>query len=149
MVQSKATTVAAYLASLDPERRRVIAAVRKTIRAHLPKGYVESMNWGMIAYEIPLSRYPDTYNGQPLMFLALAAQKNNYALYVTSVYGDPRLRAQMQAAFKDAGLELDMGKSCIRFKSLDQLPLDAIGPIIAQVPVEAYIKRYEAARAAR
>lgn len=83
MVSSKQTRPAAYLASLPPERRRVIAAVREVIKKRLPKGFVETMNWGMLAYEVPLSRYPDTYNKQPLMYLALAAQKNNYAFYMT------------------------------------------------------------------
>ena len=91
MVSSKATSPAAYLASLPPERRKVIAAVRGVVRKHLPAGYVETMNWGMLAYEVPLKRYPDTYNKQPLMCLALAAQKNNYALYLTSATSDRRL----------------------------------------------------------
>ena len=90
MVSSKETTPAAYLASLPPERRKVVAAVRAVVKKRLPKGYVESMNWGMLAYEIPLSRYPDTYNKQPLMFVALAAQKNNYALYLTGVSATSR-----------------------------------------------------------
>jgi hypothetical protein len=83
MVSSKETRPGAYLASLPPERRKVIAAVRAVVKKHLPKGYVETMNLGMLSYEIPLSRHPDTYNKQPLMYLALAAQKNNYALYIT------------------------------------------------------------------
>ena len=82
MVSSKAQTVPEYLAELPAERRAVIAAVRKVVRKHLPKGYVEAMNWGMICYEIPLKRYPITYNKQPLSYAALAAQKNNYALYL-------------------------------------------------------------------
>ena len=91
MVSSKATSPAAYLASLPPERRKVIAVVRAVVKKHLPAGYVETMNWGMLAYEVPLKRYPDTYNKQPLMYLALAAQKNNYALYLTSATSDRRL----------------------------------------------------------
>ena len=85
MVSSKETSPSVYLASLPPERRKVIATIRALVKKRLPKGYVESMNWGMLAYEIPLSRYPDTYNKQPLMYLALAAQKNNYALYLAGV----------------------------------------------------------------
>jgi uncharacterized protein YdhG (YjbR/CyaY superfamily) len=142
-MQSKATTVAQYLASLEPERRKVIAAVRKTVRAHLPKGYVEAMNWGMIAYEIPLRRYPETYNGQPLMYAALAAQKNNFALYMTGSYGDPKFATWMRNAYKKAGLKLDMGKSCLRFKRLEDLPLDVIGEAIGRLSVDDYIRRYE------
>ena len=93
MASSAAKTVAEYLEELPVERRKVIASVRKMIREHLPKGYIEAMNWGMISYEVPLKRYPQTYNGQPLMYVALAAQKNNYALYLMSVYGDTRQAA--------------------------------------------------------
>jgi uncharacterized protein YdhG (YjbR/CyaY superfamily) len=145
MVSSKETTPAAYLASLPPERRKVVAAVRAVVKKRLPKGYVESMNWGMLAYEIPLSRYPDTYNKQPLMFVALAAQKNNYALYLTGVSDDKPLMARLAAAYKAAGKKLDMGKSCLRFKTLDELPLDVIGDIVASVPVDRRIE-IEAAR---
>jgi uncharacterized protein YdhG (YjbR/CyaY superfamily) len=146
MVSSKETTPAAYLASLPPERRKVIAAVRAVVKKRLPKGYVEAMNWGMLAYEIPLSRYPDTYNKQPLMYLALAAQKNNYALYMTSVSGDKALMGRLAAAYKAAGKRLDMGKGCLRFKTLEELPLDVIGDIVASTPVERRIELSEAAR---
>lgn len=146
MVSSKARTVAEYLAELPPERRAVIAAVRKVVRKHLPKGYVETMNWGMICYEIPLKRYPDTYNKQPLAYAALAAQKNNYALYLTGSYGDTARRKALEAAFKAAGKKLDAGKSCIRFKKLEDLPLEAIGEAIAAISVESYIASYEASR---
>lgn len=144
MVSSKAITPAAYLASLPPERRKVIAAVRDVIRKRLPKGYVETMNWGMLAYEVPLSRYPDTSNKQPLMYLALAAQKNNYAFYMTGVSNDKALMDRLAAAYKAAGRKLDMGKSCLRFKSLDELPLDVIGDIVASTNVERRIEVEEA-----
>lgn len=149
MVSSKETTPAAYLASLPPERRKVIAAVRAVVKKRLPKGYVETMNWGMLSYEIPLSRYPDTYNGQPLMYVALAAQKNNYALYMTSVSGDKALMDKLAAAYKAAGKKLDMGKSCLRFGKLEDLPLDVIGDIVASTPVERRIEVAEAARRKR
>jgi uncharacterized protein YdhG (YjbR/CyaY superfamily) len=144
MVSSKETTPAAYLASLPPERRKVIAAVRDVVKKHLPKGYVESMNWGMISYEIPLTRYPVTYNKQPLMYIALAAQKNNYALYLTGLSGNPVLMGKLTAAYNAAGKKLDMGKGCLRFKSLDELPLDVIGEIVASTPVERRIEAEEA-----
>lgn len=146
MVSSKATTPAAYLASLPPERRKVVAAVRAVVKRRLPKGYVESMNWGMLSYEIPLSRHPDTYNKQPLMYLALAAQKNNYALYMTSVSGDKALMSKLAAAYKAAGKKLDMEKSCLRFKALEDLPLDVIGDIVASTSVERRIEAEEARR---
>ena len=89
MVSSKETTPAAYIASLAAEQRTVIEAVRAVVKQRLPKGYVETMNWGMLSYEIPLSTYPDTYNKQPLMYVALAAQKGKYALYTTNVRSTP------------------------------------------------------------
>ena len=146
MVSSKETTPAAYLASLPDDRRKVIAAVRAVVKKRLPKGYVETMNWGMLSYEIPLSRYPDTYNKQPLMYLALAAQKNNYALYMTSVSGDKALMSKLAAAYKAAGKKLDMEKSCLRFKALEDLPLDVIGDIVASTSVERRIEAEEARR---
>ena len=143
MVSSKETTPAAYLASLPPERRKVIAKVRSVVKKHLPQGYVETMNWGMISYEVPLSRYPVTYNKQPLMYMALAAQKNNYALYMMNVYADEALRGKLTAAYKAAGLKLDMGKGCLRFKSLKDIPLDVIAEIVAATPVERRIATEE------
>jgi uncharacterized protein YdhG (YjbR/CyaY superfamily) len=145
MVSSKETTPAAYLASLPAERRKVISAVRAVIRKHLPKGYVESMSWGMLAYEIPLSRYPDTYNKQPLMYLALAAQKNNYALYLTSTSSDKALMDRLAKAYKAAGTKLDMGKGCLRFKTLEELPMDVIADIVASTSVDRRIELSEAA----
>jgi hypothetical protein len=147
MVKSAATNVDQYLAELPEERRGVMTALRKLIRKHLPKGYVESMNWGMICYEIPLEQYPDTYNGQPLGYVALAAQKNKYSLYLTGTYGSEKKDEELRAAFKAAGKKLDMGKSCIRFNSLDDLELNAIAKAIAGTPPKKYIELYEAARA--
>jgi hypothetical protein len=149
MPRSAASTVDEYLAELPEERRQVVSAVRDAVVRHLPYGYRESMAWGMIGYCIPLERYPNTYNGQPLSFVAIAAQKNYYALYLTCVYQDPERERQLREAFQAAGKKLDMGKSCIRFRSAGDLPLDAIGRIIADTPPDAFIERYEAARNGR
>jgi hypothetical protein len=146
MVTSKETTPAAYLASLPPERRKVVKAVRALVKKRLPRGYVETMTWGMLSYEVPLRLYPDTYNGQPLMYLGLAAQKNNYALYLTSATQNAGLMAKLAAAYESAGRRLDMGKGCLRFKTLEELPLDVIGEIVASTPVERSIELAEAAR---
>lgn len=147
MARSTASSVSAYLAELPDERRVVVATLRDLILRHLPPGYVESMNWGMISYEIPLQRYPDTYNGQPLGYAALAAQKNGYSLYLMSIHvGSARERA-LREAFREAGKKLDLGKSCLRFKRLDDLPLDAIAALIASTPVETFLAEYAAARA--
>jgi uncharacterized protein YdhG (YjbR/CyaY superfamily) len=146
MVQSKATTVEQYLEELPPERREVVSRVRKTILDNLPQGYSESMNWGMISYEIPLEDYPDTYNGQPLGYLALAAQKRYYSLYMMGVYGDSEQEAKLTEGFKEAGKKLDMGKSCVRFRKLEDVPLDVLGELIASTPPQVMIARYEESR---
>ena len=146
MVQSKATTVRAYLDELPPERRAIVAAVRAVIRRNLPKGYREAMTYGVISYEIPLKRFPNTYNGQPLSYVCLAAQKNHFALYLMCVYGDAKKAAWLKAAFKKAGKKLDMGKACLRFRELDDLPLDVIGQVVRQTTPDQYIARYEASR---
>jgi hypothetical protein len=149
MVKSKATTVEEYLASLPEERRAVMAAVRKVIRRHLPKGYDEVMNWGMISYEVPFKLYPDTPNGQPLSYLGLAAQKNHYALYAVCVCSETKPGSWLKEEFAKAGKKLDMGTSCIRFKMLDDLPLDAIAKLVAIATPEQFIKFFEAARNSR
>lgn len=146
MVQSKATSVQQYLEELPPERREVISAVRQVILENLPEGYVESMNWGMVAYEIPLEDYPDTYNGKPLAYLSLAAQKRHCSLYMMDVYGNTEKEARLRDGFEEAGKKLDMGKSCLRFKKLEDLPLDLIGELVASTPPEEMIAIYEESR---
>lgn len=145
-MRSEAQSVQQYLDELPQERRAVISAVRDVILEHLPDGYVESMNWGMISFEIPLERYPNTYNGQPLVVLALAAQKHHYALYLMSVYADSDQESSLKEAYARAGKKLTMGKSCLRFKKFEDLELGAISEIIAATPPDELIKRYEAAR---
>ena len=149
MVSSKAKNVYDYLSELPLPRREVIAAVRALVNRNLPSGYVETMNWGMISWEIPLARYPHTYNKQPLSFAALAAQKNHYALYLNSVYTDSDQEAALRAAYLAAGKPLDMGKSCLRFKRLEDVVQNAVAAAVAAVGVEDYIAHYEAGRSAR
>lgn len=146
MARSAATTVEDYLAELPPERRAVAAALRALILEHLPHGYVETISWGMPSYEVPLSRYAHTHNGQPLGYVAFAAQKNGYSLYLSGVYMDPDKDAALRAAFAQAGKKLDMGKSCVRFKRLDDLPLPAIGTLIAGTSMADFIACYERSR---
>ena len=142
-MQSDAATVKEYLDSLPDDRRYAIAAVRKVIRANLPKGYEEAMNWGMIAYQVPLETYPDTYNGQPLMYAALASQKNHMAVYLTGIYMSEETRSEFESKYRATGKRLDVGKSCVRFKKLDDLPLDLIGECIAAEEVDSFVARYE------
>jgi hypothetical protein len=149
MVKSAANNVDQYLGELPEDRRKTIAAMRELILENLPKGYVETIGWGMINYVIPLEQYPHTYNGHPLAYLGLGAQKNYNALYMLCEYGDEQKRAQLLDAFKAAGKKLDMGKSCLRFRSLDDLALDAIAKAIASTPPKRYIEIHEAGRAKR
>lgn len=149
MAKSAASTVEEYLAELPDDKRQALSAVREVVLRNLPDGYREMMTFGMIGYGIPLERYPNTYNGQPLAFAALAAQKNYNALYLTCVYQDPEQEGELRDGFEAAGKKLDMGKSCIRFKQPNDLALDAIGRIIAATPPERFIQRHEAARAGR
>lgn len=146
MVSSAATTVAQYLAALPADRRAEIARVRAVVNAKLPRGYEEGMLYGMIGWYIPLADYPETYNGQPLCLAGLAAQKQHLALYLMSVYGDPALERKFKAGFVAAGKKLDMGRSCVRFKTADALALDVIGATISKVTPASYIAAYERSR---
>ena len=147
MVTSNATSPEEMIAALPPDRRDAIAKVREVIRANLPAGYEEGMQFGMIGWYVPLERYPDTYNKQPLGLAALASQKNYMALYLNTVYGDPETERWFRERFAASGKKLDMGKSCVRFKKLDDLPLDVIAETIARTPVDKYIEGYESVRA--
>jgi hypothetical protein len=147
MASSKAATVEEYLQELPEDRRAVVSAVRDVVLRNLPAGYREAMGYGMITWGIPLEDYPDTYNGQPLGYAALAAQKNYYALYLMSPYMDADQEQRLRDDFRKAGKKLDMGKSCLRFKKLEDLPMDVIGRVIASTSPKEYIARYEAVRA--
>ena len=119
MVRSNAATVEEYLNELAPDRREQIEAVRNVVLDKLPQGYAESMNWGMISWEIPLERYPKTYNKQPLMYAALASQKNYMSLYLMCVYTHDGTQTEFERRFKASGKKLNMGKSCVRFKTTE------------------------------
>jgi hypothetical protein len=143
MAKSKAKTVREYLDELPAERKKVLAKVRSVVRKNLPRGYQETVGWGMISYGIPLKRYPDTYNKQPLCYAAIAAQKNHYAIYLMTGYTNSPSRALLKEGFKKAGKKLDMGQSCIRFRKLEDIPLDIIGRAVASTTPAQYIELYE------
>ena len=143
MARSNATTVAQYLAALPADRRKELAAVRKLILKHLPKGYQETMGWGMISYGIPLADYPNTYNGQPLCFAALAAQKNFSTIYLMGAYASSKEYRALKAAFEKAGKKFDMGKSCLHFKRAADLELEAVAKVIAATPPKKFIAYFE------
>jgi hypothetical protein len=149
MVSSSATTVHEYLAELPEGRRVEIEAVRDMVLENLPDGYVETMRWGMITYEVPLETYPDTYNGKPLMYLALAAQKRHLALYLTNVAFIPGGEARFKTRYLETGKKLDMGRSCLRFKKADDLAIDLVAETIRSTPLHEFIEGYEAGKATR
>jgi len=145
-VAARRQTVAQYLAALPADRRAVIAKVRAAVKRAMPKGYQEMMGYGMIMWSVPLKVLPNTYNGYPLCYVALAAQKRHYALYLMGCYGNKALMDELKAGYKAAGLRLDMGKSCLRFTSLDRLALEVATKAIARVPVAQFVARYRAAK---
>ena len=139
-MQSTAKTVDEYIAELPQERQQDIRAVRKMVRENLPDGYEEVMNWGMITYQVPLSVYSDTYNRKPLMYAALASQKNHMGVYLSSIYADEGKREQFEKEYRLTGKHYDVGKSCVRFKKLDDLPLPVIAKAIASIEMEDFIE---------
>jgi Domain of unknown function (DU1801) len=148
-MQSNAKTVEEYLERLPDDRRAAIEKVRQVIRKNLPKGIVEQMQYGMIGYVVPHKVYPSGYHcnpKDPLPFAALASQKNHMAIYTMSIYQDAEVEKWFRAEFAKQGKKLDLGKSCLRFKKLDDLPLEVIGELFRKVPMAVYIERYEASR---
>jgi Domain of unknown function (DU1801) len=139
-------TVTEYLDGLPDDRRAAIKTVRAAIKKQLPPGYVEIIQSGMICWAIPLSRYPHTYNGQPLPIACLASQKSHMAIYLTGLYADDRARAWFEKAYAASGKKLDMGKSCVRFKTLDALALDVVAAAVGKIGVDEYLALYEKAR---
>ena len=148
-MQSSAKTVDDYLSELDDGRREAIAAVRGIILDNLPDGYEETMQFGMITYVVPFSVLADTYNGQPLMYAALASQKRHMAVYLTNVYADGSVEGWFRERYLATGKRLDMGKSCVRFRKLDDLPLELVGEAIARTPVDEFVELYKASRPGR
>lgn len=146
-MQSKAKTVAEYMASLPADRREAIAAVRTTILANLDRGFEEGMSYGMIGYHVPHAVFPAGYHcdpKQPLPYAGLASQSGHMSLYLMGVYFDPADAKWLATEWKKAGKKLDMGKSCIRFKKLDDVPLDVVAAAIRRMPLAKYVGMYEA-----
>ena len=148
-MKSTANTVEEYLEGLSPERRQAVSAVRQAVLSNLPDGYEEIMDFGMIAYVVPLERVPKTYNGHPLMYAAISSEKNYVSVHLMNVYADPETTQWFVDSYKATGKKLDMGKSCVRFKKLDDLPLALIGEAVARTPMEEWIAVYEASRPAK
>jgi hypothetical protein len=147
---ARPATVAAYLASLTPEKRRPIEEARAFVHEHIPRGYAEFMNWGVINWGIPLEEFSNTYNGQPLCYVGLGAHKSYNSLYLMGAYQtsngqytSPFAGKLLADAFKKAGKRLDMGKCCLHFKELDDLELTSVATVIAMLTPREYIGYYK------
>ena len=135
-----AKTVEEYLESLPDDRRGAVTEVRDVIRANLPEGYEEVMAWGMITYQVPLEVCPDTYNRKSLMYAALASQKNHMAVYLSGIYISEEKKQWFEKAYRGTGKRYDVGKSCVRFRKLEDLPLELIGKAIADLPMDRFVE---------
>jgi uncharacterized protein YdhG (YjbR/CyaY superfamily) len=139
-----------YILAQPVERQEALRSLRETIQTNLPQGFEERMQYGMIGYVVPFETYPSGYHvnpKEPLPFLALANQKQYIALYHMGIYGDPALLDWFQKAYESLGIgKLDMGKSCIRFKKIDQIPLDLVAALCQKITPAQYVEQYEASR---
>jgi hypothetical protein len=143
---STATTPEEYIDSLPEDRQEAVRTVADVVRRNLPEGYGEGMAYGMIGWFVPLETFPDTYNGQPLGLAALASQRQYISLYLNNVYGDPETERWFRDRWAETGKPLNMGKSCVRFRRLEDIPLDVIGEVISRTDVETYLRHYREAR---
>ncbi len=151
-MKSNATTVKQYLDSLPKDRRVAINAIRKVILDNLTKGYQECIQYGMIGYVVPHSVYPAGYHcdpKQPLPLAALGSQKNYMSLHLCNVYGHKETDQWFRKAWQAAGKKLDMGKACVRFKKLEDVPLEVVGQVFARTPMKKYIACIEKALGGR
>lgn len=148
-MRSDAKTVEEYIKSLPDDRRDAIVEIRKVIKNNLPAGYEESMQYGMIGYSVPISKYPAGYLNDkktPLPYVSLASQKQYISIYLMAIYGDKKAEEWFRKEYEKSGKKLNMGKSCVRARKLEDLPLDVIGKAVALVSPDELISRYEKAR---
>lgn len=147
-MQSKAQTVENYMNDLPEERKAPMQRLRELFKANLPEGFVEQMSYGMIGYVVPHSIYPKGYHCSPelpLPFINIASQKNFIAVYHMGIYSDENLLNWFVEEFpKHSKAKLDMGKSCIRFKKMDQIPYELLGELLTKMTVNQWIERYDA-----
>jgi hypothetical protein len=146
MTSKTPAAVAALLAALPADRRREMERVRNAVRKHMPAGYEEVVVKGNLIWQVPREVYPDTYNGQPLWYAALASRKAYLTLHLMNCYASPPLVEKVEAGFRAAGKKLNMGKACIRFKAASDLPLDVIGEVVASTPLDRWVEIAKAAR---
>lgn len=145
-MQSKAGDIETYLGQLPEERQAAMKKLHQVIKKNL-KGFKDSMQYGMVGYGVPLSKYPAGYHcnpAQPLPFMSIASQKNFIAVYHMGVYADPKLLKWFTDAYGNLNIgKLDMGKSCIRFKKTDKIPYELIGQLAAAMSADEWIELYE------
>lgn len=144
-MQSKATTVEQYLKELPEDRRAALSAIRSMILKNLDKDFEEGMQYGMIGYFVPHRIFPDGYHcdpKQPLPFVCVASQKNHMAVYMMCIYMD-KSEDEFRKAWLKTGKKLDMGKSCIRFKKLEDVALDVIADVIRNITAKRFVERYQ------
>jgi hypothetical protein len=146
MVSSAASTVDEYLAELQEPRRREISELLALIRKNLPRGFDEVMAWGMITFQVPLEISGPTYNDQPLAAVALASQKNHISFYLSSIYASKELTTEFHQRWERSGKKLDMGKSCVRFQSLDKADMGTLGWAVSLLNPQQFTKMYLDAR---
>ena len=143
----EASTPEEYIAQLPEDRKVVVEKLRKIIKENLPEGFEEGINYNMLGYYVPHSLYPDGYHCDPklpLPFMNLANQKNSVNLYHSGIYANPEIHDWFVAEFpKHAKRKLDMGKSCIRFKKMDDIPYELIAELCQKITVEDWIATYE------
>ncbi len=146
-MQSTATSIEAYLQEIPEDRKDAFTKLRETILENIPKGFVEQMSYGMIGYVVPHSIYPGGYHCEPklpLPFVNIASQKNFIALYHMGIYAKPELLKWFVSEYpKHSKQKLDMGKSCIRFKKMDQIPFDLIAELVQKMSIDEWITCYE------
>jgi len=145
-MQSKATTPEEYIEALPEDRKKIISQIRKTILKNLPKGFKEEMSYGMLGYVVPHSLYPDGYHCDPklpLPFISLASQKNFISFYHMGLYGGEYLEWFQKKWKNHSDKKLDMGKSCIRFKKQEDIPLQLLGELCTKIAPQEWIALYE------
>ena len=145
-MKTKATTVEEYLASLPDDRRQAVNALRRVIKKNIDKNFKEGMQYGGIGYFLPHSKYPSGYHcdpNEPLPFAGIASQKNHIGLYLFFVYTSPKLETAFRNDWLKAKKKLDMGKSCVRFKKIEDVPLDVVGRAFAGVSKDEFVDFYE------
>jgi|SRR5690606_27143409 len=146
-MQSSAKTPEQYIAELPEERKEAMQKLRETVQKNLPKGFRETIQYGMLSYVVPHSLYPDGYHCKPtdaLPFLSIASQKNHIAFYHMGIYSDPNLLKWFTEEYpKHAKGKLDMGKSCIRFKNPQNIPFGLLGELVTKISVDEWIAKYE------